>query len=200
MKALPAPAQDQTSDFKEHDWDTRRPGASWLNSNGGQEHNCLVCGVTLKQSTTRVDLPSKQYNYTDASGRSFTSAIPIGCPAFLGDHAGMSMANLERARKITQMVEQTGNVVENHEARLERLERENQELRNSLNATQSDIGTVVRWLGEMAALHRAAGLPTTQVVVAGRGTALLPEPVVDMILDLARIDTVVYVSDNSEND
>ena len=182
-----------------HSWEepsgrrSRQP--DWLNNNGGTQSHCTKCGVTLHMDIQRVDLPSTYFTYVDALGRTFTSYVPLGCPAFLGDHAGTTMGNKERIRELDGRVEdvvaKTDNNqvnIEDHEQRLMQLEAENKRLKSRMDSAEADVGAVVLWLRQMVALHRAAGLPTTQVEVGGRQVAL-PGPVLDMIIEMGAVET-----------
>jgi len=182
--------------YTPHSWESPegrlQTAQDWLNQTDGL--TCTKCGVTYRQNSKNLSMPSNQHTYTDAVGRTWTSRVPIGCPAFLGDVGGTAMTTHQQVKGLTSDVkdlsvtsEELRMDVVDHESRLVSVEAEQARLREQLEATQRGVGALIAWMGELVSAHRALGLPTRRVDVGGE-TALLPEPLVDLILDLGRVE------------
>lgn len=197
-----------------HQWNDATPKGqpSWLNADNGRRA-CKVCGVEeippggfvmadhagmgqdpVAQQASNGKRMVEMYTYIDAKGNQFTSMTPLGCPTFMLDHKGMTMENRERIRQVDDRVDRTEDRVDDvaalalsHDDRLAQLERENAELRTRVDAAQADIGAVVSWLRDMAALHAAQQREMVMVQVEGRDPVALPPPVADLILDLGSV-------------
>ncbi len=170
----------------------KRVQSDWLNQMDGP--TCTKCGVTLRRNVVNLSHTTKQYNYIDAAGKSWTSTIQIGCPAFMGDAGGAAMSGHQRIRDLKEDVAEISSEtsslrqgVSEHDTRLEVIEAEQARLKDQLEATQRGVGAMIAWMGELVAAHRALGLPTKTVMVGGE-TALLPGPLADLILDLGRVE------------
>lgn len=194
-----------------------QPG--WLNQGAGANPECGVCKVTLlsgninadhagfsDQVAARPDFQRAMANatgsfiYQDAKGKTFESQVPLGCPVFVGDEIGTTMANKERYRQVDDRVDGVEDRVDDvtevavsNEDRITRLEMENRELRSRVDSAQGDVTAVVQWLAEMVALHTASNRESVQVHVEGRGVAALPPPVAELILDLGALPQRVQV-------
>lgn len=182
--------------YTPHSWElpanAKRVQSDWLNQSDGP--TCTKCGVTLRQNVVNLSHTTKQYNYIDAAGKSWTSTIPIGCPAFMGDAGGAAMSGHQRIRDLKEEVAEVSDEtsflrqnVSEHESRLDAVEAEQARQKEQLEATQRGVGAMIAWMGELVAAHRALGLPTKTVTVGGE-VAMLPEPLADLILDLGRVD------------
>lgn len=133
------------------------------------------------------------YHYVDAKGRSFSSAKPLGCPAFLLDEMGAIRENREMLREVDDRVDYTDDrvddveeKVESIEERLARLETENAAMKVRLDQ-KFDVTAMVEWLAEMVALSAAQKLATVQVQIEGRQVASLPAPVANLIIDVGNV-------------
>lgn len=187
----PKPQRPMKVPFKEHDWMT-----DWGSSDGSL--TCKVCGVTRKSNLFLADKTSFKYHYTDAYDVSIASAEALPCPLFIGQLGG-SLA--ETKIKVRDQNLRLGGVeadVESIESRLDRLERENAELRIQVEAKQEiNLDVLTDWLKEMAASSRQ-GLPSVPVTVANLAYEV-PRTIADVI-EMSGIRVPVVIDVEAEID
>ena len=148
-----------------------------------------MCGVSVRTDLIRADRKGMKYHYVDAYGIAMTSMVELGCPTFLGDVPGAVGEAKQRIRKLDSEMETA-------QARLDRLEADNQYLRAKLEEKVTiDVTGFVQWLGEIKAMAEAASLPMAPVNVGGLPYEV-PVPVANMIIDVA----AVPVSNGSDDD
>lgn len=190
-----APPPPTTPTFKQHDWGGAPRGYSpnahlhspgWLQETIGGK-TCSVCGVEVT-TVIRPDREGMGFQYKDAYGNQLISLIELECPTFIGDPNGAIGEAKQRIRKVTGRVDSVEGRVESVEDRLDRLESENLELRAKVEAkTELDVTELVNWLATMVKEHVDQNRPTIAVSVANRRYAL-PEPVANMIIDVAAME------------
>lgn len=193
---------------------TRRGQPAWLNADNGRQ-TCTVCGVEvyppgayvmadhagMGQDPVLADAAAQKrmtnFTYVDAKGNVIHSPVALGCPVFMLDHKGETMANKERHRQLDDRVDgvddRLDEIAGSLEERLYALEAENSGLRARVDAAQADVNAVVDWLSQMVALHTANNLETVKVHIEGRPVAALPPPVADLILNLGQVHEKVPV-------
>jgi hypothetical protein len=120
-----------------------------------------------------------------------TSMVELECPVFIGDTNGAVGEVKQRNRHVTRRVDGLEGRTESIEERLDRLEAENQDLRAKVEAkTEIDVTELVSWLAGMVKEHVERQMPTIPVSVRGAQYAL-PEPVANMIIDVAAVEKAV---------
>lgn len=198
MDTVPVDTGMKPADRVPHEWgmdpqDLRSKNApDWLNDNGGQTKVCRVCGVTMRSDLIRPDRKGMKYHYVDAFGLSLTSMIELFCPTFIGDTNGAVGEAKQRVRHLDVQMETV------HD-RLDRLEADNQYLREQLEAKiQLDVTGLVEWLGQIAKMSATAHLPTTQVSVAGLPLEI-PTPMADLIRGVGEAVTVDVTFEEDED-
>jgi hypothetical protein len=180
-----------------HDWTGAIRGGSihaarhapdWINGGNTDGPTCAACGVTLLNKYIRPDRQGMSFRYRDALGREIISLVELGCPTFLGDVAGAAAESKQRIRGLDGRVDHVLDRVDTVEDRLARLEAENAELRAKVDARpEIDVTEMVEWLATLVQRSVEARLPTLPVSVRGQQYAL-PEPVANMIIDVAVIE------------
>jgi len=131
------------------------------------------------------------FHYRDACGNQMTSMVELECPVFIGDTNGAVGEVKQRNRHVTRRVDGLEGRTESIEERLDRLEAENQDLRAKVEAkTEIDVTELVSWLAGMVKEHVERQMPTIPVSVRGAQYAL-PEPVANMIIDVAAVEKAV---------
>jgi len=178
----------------------------WLNNGGSGGRTCRVCGVTeippgglvgdiladhagfgdegreLLKGKPKVQM----WTYIDAKGHKFTSQKRLGCPVFVLDHLGTTMENRAMLREVDDRVDATDDRVDSVEDRLAALEAENQALREEISRPV-DVTEMVDFLSDMVAVAAARKLGLTKVQLEDGRVARLPEPVADLIFDIAAV-------------
>lgn len=198
-----------------HDWigsSGRRDQPAWLNGGGSGTQTCRKCGIERKPNPMERDInadhagfgddgerlmASKRaatlYTYTDAKGREFQTTMELGCPMLLVDEAGAIRENRQMVRNVDDRVDYVDDRVDDSEHRIESvedrltgLEQENIELRAKIEE-RIDVTAMVEWLSDMVAVAAAQKLATVNVQIEGGAVAALPEPVANLIIDIARV-------------
>jgi len=176
---------------------------TWLNGDDGRRV-CQVCGVEVSPpgggliladhagfgddgKTLLGDKPQVGlWTYVDAKGHQFTSQKELGCPVFVLDHLGTTMENRAMLREVDDRVDCTDSRVDSVEDRLAALETENAALREQV-AQPIDVTQMVDFLSDMVAMAAARKLGLTRVQLEDGRVAQLPEPVADLIIDIASV-------------
>lgn len=188
METVPVATGNKPAAEVQHQWDdvdSGRPGQQpgWLNTGGRAIRTCKVCGVTERNDLIRTDRKGMGHHYVDVYGVAMTSVVELFCPTFIGDTNGTLGEAKQRVRGLDIKMETV-------EARLDRLEQDNQYLREQLEAKINlDVTGLVEWLSQMAKLSAEARLPTTSVTVAGLGLEV-PTPVADLVRGVGEAVTV----------
>ena len=175
---------------------------SWLNGDN-ERRTCRVCGVEEippggviladhagfgdEGKELLADKPVVgMWTYVDAKGKQFTSQRRLGCPVFVLDHLGTTMENRAMLREVDDRVDHTDDRVDSLEDRMAALEAENAALREQANQP-IDVTQMVDFLSDMVAIAAARKLGLTRVQLEDGRVAQLPEPVADLIFDIAAV-------------
>jgi len=199
--ALPAPTgvQAWTEPTKEHNWDSgNRNAPAWLNGGITGEKTCSVCGVTQITSLIQADRAGMEYVYRDAWGNTIKSMEPLNnCPVFIGDPNGAILDGRTKIRGLTGEMHEVKYDVEGLSERMSRLERENAALREAMAKPQTiDATALIDFLARMVSLSVQTNGPTVPVIVAEKQYAL-PEPVADVIIQVAARERVLLKRDKN---
>lgn len=200
LEKLPSDTGGKPADRVPHDFggnDGKNGQPDWLNDGSlGGGAVCKVCGVSVRTDLVRADRKGMKYHYVDAYGIALTSMVELFCPTFLGDVPGAVGEAKQRVRHLDVQMETV------HD-RLDRLEADNQYLREQLEAKiQLDVDSLVAWLGQMAKMAATAQLPMAPVTVAGLGLEI-PAPIADLVRgvgEAAKVTVDIVVEDPDPED
>lgn len=165
---------------QQHVWGGGPNSPDWLNSLDSGGRTCRVCGVTENPSLIRADRMrgngKQQFHYVDAHGNAITSFEELSCPTYLGDPGSAAAIAKEHVRRVRGRVDEIDGKLETVDDRLDKLEADNEFLRQRLlEQPILDANMVAEALLIIAQKAR----PDGQNALVEKVRALLPAPLWD---------------------